>query len=152
MRGKLIWNNSTRSNERITPAHAGKTFILRVYPRKIQDHPRACGENSKRVFCRWAKRGSPPRMRGKPHSLCNFSESFRITPAHAGKTLSATAWRRLTLGSPPRMRGKPASWEFVMPLIGITPAHAGKTIKLGAWKHESRDHPRACGENGRRFS
>ena len=45
------------------------------------------------------------------------------------------------------MRGKliPA---FTFPyLSGITPAHAGKTGREQSYRRESRDHPRACGEN-----
>ena len=45
VRGKLLARCFARRSFRITPAGAGKTFILQVYPRKTQDHPRRCGEN-----------------------------------------------------------------------------------------------------------
>ena len=45
MRGKLVDGVDANHGDRITPADAGKTFFLQVYPRKTQDHPRGCGEN-----------------------------------------------------------------------------------------------------------
>ena len=45
MRGKLVDGVNANHGDRITPADAGKTFFLQVYPRKTQDHPRGCGEN-----------------------------------------------------------------------------------------------------------
>ena len=48
MRGKLVQNNVFISLIRITPAHAGKTFLLRLYKVITKDHPRACGENPDR--------------------------------------------------------------------------------------------------------
>ena len=91
--------------------------------------------------------GSPPQVRGKPHSLCNFSESFRITPAGAGKTITgaqyiSTKWdhpRRCgenkmrrnvdsgKCGSPPQVRGKPEDETEEEKKERITPAGAGKT-------------------------
>ena len=50
MRGKLSKSSKTAPSRGITPADAGKTFILRVYPLKIQDHPRGCGENTKKIL------------------------------------------------------------------------------------------------------
>ena len=86
MRGKL-WKIMYDINKvGITPAHAGKTWISNVgggYPR---DHPRACGENFKRRIPDIRAAGSPPRMRGKPFVVVSKSATYRITPAHAGKT------------------------------------------------------------------
>ena len=45
MRGKLPWSRLCRPLSRITPAHAGKTQILRGGQYHCGDHPRACGEN-----------------------------------------------------------------------------------------------------------
>ena len=67
MRGKLIWNNSTRSNERITPADAGKTPVHKRTGDFALDHPRGCGENYA--------------------ATATISLISRITPAGAGKTL-----------------------------------------------------------------
>ena len=56
-----------------------------------RDHPRRCGENSKKVFCLWVKRGSPPQVRGKLTKKFKYSEEIGITPAGAGKTNASTA-------------------------------------------------------------
>ena len=72
--------------ERITPAHAGKTFSSKYASKARQDHPRACGENGRRGKHRAGQVGSPPRMRGKPLLGEIACGEPRITPAHAGKT------------------------------------------------------------------
>ena len=45
MRGKLLGREERRCKLRITPAHAGKTHKAAVQRVRIEDHPRACGEN-----------------------------------------------------------------------------------------------------------
>ena len=85
MRGKVWGGGEERNQERITPAYAGKSHILKEWTRTNEDHPRLCGE--KPLFTRAFQhvKGSPPPMRGK----ANFSDvrtvPRRITPAYAGK-------------------------------------------------------------------
>ena len=76
--------------ERITPADAGKTGLLAFPPCADRDHPRGCGENSRRKVERMIVDGSPPRMRGKPDRVLAKSEQIRITPAGAGKTVKSS--------------------------------------------------------------
>ena len=114
---------------RITPAHAGKTWVPAPKVGAFTDHPRACGENMPKSSVESASRGSPPRMRGKHRLERALDDMARITPAHAGKTAlpprpsggradhpracgenkclaaQSVSWR----GSPPRMRGKLSS-------------------------------------------
>ena len=86
MRGKpsKIW--SRRHSRRITPAHAGKTFVVRHSKSVDQDHPRGCGENTNRNSRTSHTRGSPPQVRGKPRSSASPRFFNRITPAGTGKT------------------------------------------------------------------
>ena len=111
--------------------------------------------------------GSPPRMRGKHCAFIRTPIGVGITPADAGKTMSALnasviVWdhprgcgengltgvtANLELGSPPRMRGKRVFVPQLLAVRGITPADAGKTQRYTANKRERRDHPRGCGEN-----
>ena len=91
---------------------------------------------------------------------------IRITPAHAGKSVTLRAiahneWDHprtcgekknfalhccQKLGSPPHMRGKVGVCRLVDGICGITPAHAGKrAIRTAKWK-ANEDHPRTCGE------
>ena len=51
------------------------------------------------------------------------------------------------VGSPPRVRGKLHERRQVAQRRGITPARAGKTMMRFFPSTNSRDHPRACGEN-----
>ena len=65
MRGKQSSPIFGRGRARITPAHAGKTAQKTGESGRVEDHPRACGENTCGVFGRFRREGSPPRMRGK---------------------------------------------------------------------------------------
>ena len=71
---------------RITPAYAGKTHAESPKSRGTEDHPRVCGENRSQAIFRALRKGSPPRMRGKPFKYLGGSVALRITPAYAGKT------------------------------------------------------------------
>ena len=87
MRGKQVVDKVGDLKERITPAHAGKTFMCTYRGITTTDHPRTCGENRTKSRLSKSYSGSPPHMRGK--LLCEVLSfhSHRITPAHAGKTL-----------------------------------------------------------------
>ena len=168
MRGKLAENTGKSNEERITPAHAGKTDC--VLPVKLlhRDHPRACGENWRIPRHLNSHDGSPPRMRGKQIGIQYTSVARRITPAHAGKTnifivikyqhadhpracgenADLSNPNIMTEGSPPRMRGKPCFEDADRAVRRITPAHAGKTTPDKIYTVWQPDHPRACGENG----
>ncbi len=50
-------------------------------------------------------------------------------------------------GSPPHVRGKLSRILNQVAILRITPACAGKTLKLPRCHHQTRDHPRMCGEN-----
>ena len=147
MRGKQSAGIADASPIRITPAHAGKTRLFTLAARISEDHPRACGENFIVNSFRVCAVGSPPRMRGKRESNIGSPGRARITPAHAGKTITTKDrfgmvrdhpracgenvkrlyTRFLYSGSPPRMRGKQARWAAFRRRSRITPAHAGKT-------------------------
>ena len=106
-------------------------------------------------------------MRGKRKPWVNPLQTDRITPAHAGKTGTEPKLEAVSedhpracgenfvilligffpKGSPPRMRGKPFSHTRLRERVRITPAHAGKTGKERLRPRDSKDHPRACGEN-----
>ena len=46
VRGKEEYLQETESIDRITPACAGKSFVLSPYSPAMKDHPRMCGEKS----------------------------------------------------------------------------------------------------------
>ena len=90
----------------------------------------------------------------------------RITPARAGKSLTAQVVRLCSRdhpracgeeavkycgisqmeGSPPRVRGRAMNIQEATKQAGITPARAGKSSRRRATPPAPRDHPRACGE------
>ena len=133
---------------------------------QLWDHPRVCGEKYFTIRDKVAKKGSPPRVRGKARSTLCVCQYRGITPACAGKRISPCVasvsiwdhprvcgekinWYNLTglvLGSPPRVRGKAFDAGKLIPFYGITPACAGKSLICGFLLPRSGDHPRVCGE------
>ena len=147
MRGKVVLGSFLQMALGITPAYAGKRFVLTVQQGWKQDHPRVCGEKPPSCPEMSTNEGSPPRMRGKDVLHCNCLSEFGITPAYAGKSPCLpckllTGWdhprvcgekhaparaQGLITGSPPRMRGK-GFFHFAHKVFeGITPAYAGKS-------------------------
>ena len=90
MRGKACVKPCCLSCVGITPAYAGKSFVLLVPMRRTRDHPRVCGEKDHAEISGNGRWGSPPRMRGKETGSIQRRKRRRITPAYAGK--SAGHW------------------------------------------------------------
>ena len=147
MRGKVYSRTCSIVLDGITPAYAGKSFLMFLRSGLLRDHPRVCGEKGSRIFQDPAGMGSPPRMRGKVMRRFSASAVGGITPAYAGKRVvdvpfSTFCWDHprvcgekdssfvkyaVCIGSPPRMRGK-AKWELsARERARITPAYAGKS-------------------------
>ena len=150
----------------ITPACAGKRACRCRSRRDTRDHPRVCGEKSRCPAQSPARRGSPPRVRGKVRSSAVYCTPPRITPACAGKRRCASTslmhrWdhprvcgekcctrpcRDCLPGSPPRVRGKERQDGTFASASGITPACAGKRSPSTTQRSSHGDHPRVCGE------
>ena len=64
LRGALQHMEEILTRLRITPAPAGSTGSRRRLVPAVQDHPRACGEHSRRLSRKYILLGSPPRLRG----------------------------------------------------------------------------------------
>ena len=148
MRGKGVTDKLEIVRERITPAHAGKSFLSssKVVPRR--DHPRPCGEKRPTCARNPISPGSPPPMRGKVVAFSCVYASDGITPAHAGKSCTRATTRPrwqdhprpcgektskvsasvTIVGSPPPMRGKELIHYILTRPRRITPAHAGKSL------------------------
>ena len=114
--------------------------------------------------------GSCPRMRGTRSPRRHARSEGRIIPAHAGNSVvyrigspvepdHPRACGELALfpnktkalhGSSPRMRGTLGSETFKVAHGRIIPAHAGNSSSPTAYNATPSDHPRACGELGRR--
>ena len=88
-RGKDVLHCCRVLQERITPAYAGKSAALLPSVRLGPDHPRVRGEKSVSWSARSTTPGSPPRTRGKEVGLAQVGPAQGITPAYAGKSISA---------------------------------------------------------------
>ena len=166
MRGKVSPSSSLFLFIGITPAHAGKSTIIRRDASRIRDHPRTCGEKSGGSPIQSRHSGSPPHMRGKVLYACALAVMDGITPAHAGKSSifgssflcswdhPRTCGEKFHIrqvghdrkGSPPHMRGKVTRRMVQCTCPGITPAHAGKRQTGACLAVRFWDHPRTCGE------
>ena len=157
-----------RKNQRLIPAHAGKTTWMTPCSRPRAAHPRSRGENLTWTGQPHRNPGSSPLTRGKRHEPKVHAEPRRLIPAHAGKT----NW--LTKGdgpipAHPRSRGEnlvsqttPGTHGGSSPLtrgkltrrgrharpVRLIPAHAGKTRLLRVSARSGWAHPRSRGENG----
>ena len=85
MRGKVVTFTLCGQSPRITPAYAGKRIYVGRFVRRMQDHPRLCGEKHSTFVIRSRRLGSPPPMRGKVSAISWAYKSGGITPAYAGK-------------------------------------------------------------------
>ena len=171
-RGKHHQEAQRADQDRLIPAHAGKTHTRRPFRHHPGAHPRSRGENAAYVGDVPNDTGSSPLTRGKPpvHGLDGAQEG--LIPAHAGKTSRKTT-RRSGRRAHPRSRGENGStWDVDLsspgssPLTrgklidvlvsqtrsGLIPAHAGKTCRGRSWLRRPRAHPRSRGENRRRSS
>ena len=151
----------------IIPADAGSTSTPKWSPKRVQDHPRGCGEHlitPHEIRCRL---GSSPRMRGAPTCWPCRTRRLRIIPADAGSTVASTrrsGWytdhprgcgehidhsvrHQVIEGSSPRMRGAPISIRARSSVYRIIPADVGSTGKHGILVLALEDHPRGCGEH-----
>ena len=86
MRGKDRHKQVRDARGRITPAHAGKRCAYSRHFVPHEDHPRPCGEKLGNTSKATHGAGSPPPMRGKATARAWARLSWRITPAHAGKS------------------------------------------------------------------
>ena len=88
MRGKAPLVLSVIIIHRITPAYAGKRYMVDLGDSRFQDHPRLCGEKTPTKHFIRLTIGSPPPMRGKVSIQSVRSTDHGITPAYAGKRVS----------------------------------------------------------------
>ena len=166
MRGKGTTKNGCFCPGGITPAYAGKSRTSYRPAQRGQDHPRVCGEKWGGVLKEAARKGSPPRMRGKGGPRSGRHLRGGITPAYAGKSRIhrvctdrhrdhprvcgektwVPGWIAVVVGSPPRMRGKVLAALMPTNALGITPAYAGKRCGARLAAGHRGDHPRVCGE------
>ena len=86
MRGKDTDEAFYQTDDRITPAYAGKRQYVFQISIRWKDHPRLCGEKPPASGVHAVEIGSPPPMRGKGTGLMYRGCGDGITPAYAGKS------------------------------------------------------------------
>ena len=169
VRGKHRRGHPRLRAHRLIPACAGKTPRCAGACCWGAAHPRVCGENSTTTARASRRRGSSPRVRGKPVDGGPLGGGCRLIPACAGKTAPssstpaatsahprvcgenwANAGKELPFeGSSPRVRGKQGIEDGHRRRVRLIPACAGKTDGTATASAPTRAHPRVCGENRR---
>ena len=134
-------------DDRLIPAHAGKTPTTGPSYRSWRAHPRSRGENPIGRNARGAWRGSSPLTRGKHWVVAHRSALQGLIPAHAGKTRLPRTPACVVGGSSPLTRGKRGGEGSGCGTARLIPAHAGKTASLRRKASFARAHPRSRGEN-----
>ena len=69
MRGKELNKRTNQYEPGITPAYAGKSFRMNFPSHESRDHPRLCGEKTKKI----------PKQRYFFHQPASFSFSLQYT-------------------------------------------------------------------------
>ena len=92
VRGTDNANTWGATNSGITPARAGNSRFRIPARCPLQDHPRACGEQSVKPTPTPSAMGSPPRVRGTVTMSALVLFRFGITPARAGNSLVRDAY------------------------------------------------------------
>ena len=85
-RGKRLAHVQRYADNRLIPAHAGKTMRRQRRRGKSRAHPRSRGENVVPKIKAAAAVGSSPLTRGKLWDSLATPSDQRLIPAHAGKT------------------------------------------------------------------
>ena len=85
-RGKQGARRPQRRDERLIPAHAGKTAFMFMGVLTNRAHPRSRGENPGQLGTGIVGAGSSPLTRGKLRPGASKTAATGLIPAHAGKT------------------------------------------------------------------
>ena len=88
VRGKPRQRGQSHHRRGLIPACAGKTGAEGLDDHARQAHPRVCGENHCELNHVRPRRGSSPRVRGKPTDRTPTRWRSRLIPACAGKTVT----------------------------------------------------------------
>ena len=146
-RGKPICGAYRDGDDRLIPAHAGKTAEIDSLHLSAPAHPRSRGENARRVNRVRRRGGLIPAHAGKTTSSFASPTTPRAHPRSRGENAKGAGNALLGAGSSPLTRGK--LHVRVVPVNGcrLIPAHAGKTRSVQCLCRSVRAHPRSRGEN-----
>ena len=146
VRGTASMRRKKHVHSGITPACAGNRVTIIMGTKKINHHPRVCGEQGILMFVEIRQKGSPPRVRGTVGDCSAYFLRVGITPACAGNSNKSFLSVSPPLGSPPRVRGTGFCVVDKRKAARITPACAGNRHISVRIQIALEDHPRVCGE------
>ena len=149
------------------PTRVGKTRTASRSPSRATEHPHACGENFGAAATRARKRGTSPRVWGKPNKSNSGLIADRNIPTRVGKThfsrpssykttehphacgenAMISAEHPFVTGTSPRVWGKLEDFYWPQFAGRNIPTRVGKTLGHFLPYEQVPEHPHACGEN-----
>ena len=126
------------------PRVCGEKQLTSTYPER--DHPRVCGEKPHTRREAFSFGGSPPRVRGEDRLDRPQRGIDRITPACAGRSMSAPFARKYRKDHPRVCGEKAVNRPFRRFPEGSPPRVRGEVRARLAAGCLDLDHPRVCGE------
>ena len=146
-RGKQSDGFVVAVEQRLIPAHAGKTKMTEALTVCPPAHPRSRGENPAPKSGGWGRIGSSPLTRGKRARRSASVRQRRLIPAHAGKTSRSTI-PTAACAAHPRSRGENFhDLRHTGLTIGSSPLTRGKRLGGRGYATGGMAHPRSRGEN-----
>ena len=152
MRGTLRLRCCPLPSIGIIPAYAGNTSSLISRPPLTRDHPRVCGEHTRKPSSTATPPGSSPRMRGTRSGVVWMLVCDGIIPAYAGNTRTPLATVTSSRDHPRVCGEHSAVFYFPFGLQGSSPRMRGTPSSGSAQYTWQVDHPRVCGEHPSFFS
>ena len=131
----------------IIPAGAGSTKLSTLAPLSSRDHPRRCGEHTRKFSHAAFAMGSSPQVRGARAKSTPCTCATRDHPRRCGEHVGGPAPAGPPRGSSPQVRGAQECVRAPSPWKRIIPAGAGSTRRRPSPPRSPRDHPRRCGEH-----
>ena len=81
---------NTKQRGKNHPTRVGTRKSTKAHPRKLEDHPHACGDKTEGEYTEEVKIGSSPRVWGQVKLIDSFGSLDRIIPTRMGT--SVTSW------------------------------------------------------------
>ena len=142
--GELV---SLFENNRLIPAHAGKTSQVGGHVTRRSAHPRSRGENLRLADRTPRLTGSSPLTRGKRGPRRRAWTRGMAHPRSRGENDRELLRAHPVRGSSPLTRGKLDCGRCDRHGFRLIPAHAGKTLPAASASCAYPAHPRSRGEN-----
>ena len=145
-RGKLGVDALNTLDERLIPAHAGKTTHSVKETPAHRVHPRSRGGKRIKHLLEAVPGGLIPAHAGKTAAIAWQVSTARVHPHARGENANTYPRFDIDAGSSPLTQGKPSAVKQHELGAGLIPTHAGKMATRSRPPSNPTAHPRSRGE------